>query len=105
MTTEKWRLLNAKEIIQAGDKYLDDSEYDTWDDLHSSFIGQPYDVDLIGAPVRRPMTPAEAHAEELLSWMKYLVEWMNDPSADPNAWALMVHGAETAIAKAEGRQP
>jgi hypothetical protein len=61
MSTGKRRLLEPGETIQAGDQLLDVNFI--WRD--DPIPG--HEVAGYTAPVRRPMTPAEEHAEELLA--------------------------------------
>jgi len=86
-----WKLIEAREG-KPGDQYF----HKEWTDVAEG-------MNLTGLMVRRAMTEAEEHAEELLAGYKAFLEWVIDPDGDPNAWGLMVHAAECDIAKAEGK--
>src|SRR6478609_843075 len=73
-TNTKWRLLEPNEILQDGDEYWSESWEDDdgvlQDGEWEQFNAAPFcarSASEWDSPVRRQMTPAEIHAEELMS--------------------------------------
>ena len=72
MSAGKWRLLNAGETIR-GDDQWHDHKTNLWVYAH---LGQGYKVETTDGPIRRRMTPAEEHAEELAQSLGDVIEKM-----------------------------